>query len=396
MTPELVVTLPPGADALAFALAARAAGADRLEVRTDLHDVGEVALERLHAIVPLLVARRNDAVVPTLPKGAWLDEPLGGGPAHLASHHAATAMLPAEVLALWTNASVDTAAHIKHVEPMGSHTTAARLVETQRLLVHAFGAHRVTVLCTGEAAIPWRCILSEKNALDYVAFSPSWRAAPGQRLLQDARRSRGHSGPRLGILGNSIASSRSPRIHPQPFDRLDLPPSTNVGALLEALRPFYRGLAVTSPFKRPVAQAVGSTLPAVNTLWMGWKSANTDVAGARKLLSHIPPGPLTVLGDGGVTDALRAAAQVHTLHVVRRCNAGVSLTGTVVWTWPPHVAPPAGLRLDGARVVLVAYGPPAWRLAGMVRLLGGIPWMAGPMWLVAQAREQRRLWLEAE
>ncbi|MEW5852092.1 MAG: shikimate dehydrogenase [Myxococcota bacterium] len=300
-------------------------------------------------------------------------------------------------MALWDG--VDENARIKHVEPLGDLSSTQRLFRTQAALRELHG-DRVTVLAMGELALPFRAVLAENNDLDYVALSDAWRSAPGQRLLQDARRTRDardKTSRRLGILGSRIASSRSPRIHPQPFDRLELPDDTDVVALLPQLHPHYAGFAVTSPFKRTAARAVGADMPAVNTLVRlrnGWKGANTDVEGARVALRKLPDGPLTVLGNGGAADAIRAAFPERDIRVVRRAEVGV-VSGVVVWTWPAHVAPPDGLRFDHATVGVIAYGPPAWSIAADVRARGGTPRMLGPAWFVAQARAQRRLWSEA-
>src|SRR5690606_23331356 len=82
-------------------------------------------------------------------------------------------------------------------------------------------------------------------------------------------------------------------------------------ALVEALLPHYRGFAVTSPFKLKLARHVGAERPAINTLYRQrgrYLSANTDVDGARELLSQLGPGPLHVLGGGGAAAALEEAA----------------------------------------------------------------------------------------
>lgn len=398
---EFITTLPPGlgqAASLAFAQRAFKGGATRLELRTDLHALESLDLRALHQALPLLVSQRTSSPLPPLPAGAWRDVPLGEAAAsEIVSHHASQPMQPHDAVELWKRAGIPAHAHLKHVEPLGGLEDAARLLLTQQLLNATFGAARVTVLATGEAALPWRCVLAERNALDYVALSSDFMAAPGQRLLLDAARSGRQGGPRLGILGSHIPHSRSPRIHPQPFDRLDLPDATPMGPLLHALHPHYRGFAVTSPFKRAVALAVGSSLPAVNTLVRtstGWNAFNSDVAGARLLLERLPSGPLTVLGNGGVADALRLV-DASRVQCVTRDVVTSPVRTPAVWTWPAHVEPPETLRFDGGPVAVVAYGPAAWRIAGLIRASGGTPWMLGPAWFVAQAREQQRLWMEA-
>jgi hypothetical protein len=235
-------------------------------------------------------------------------------------------------------------------------------------------------------------------------------AAPGQRLLEDAVREARGARPgraRWAILGSGIPGSRSPRIHPQPFDRIDLPPDAPVGELVDALRPHYAGFAITSPFKKVLARHVGSPLEAINTLVRssgGWSDANTDVDGARAVLERLlgaRGGEVTVLGDGGSTAALRLAAVSGRtpLRVLKRADleeAGAApLSGHLVWTWPATVEVPQALRFEQAKVAIIAYGAPARRIAAEVRRRGGTPVMMGAHWFVAQARGQRRLWEDA-
>jgi hypothetical protein len=312
-------------------------------------------------------------------------------------------MTTSQALAHWRGTPADV--QVKHVEPLGSPSDASRLLETQAALRSVFG-DRVTVLATGPLALPFRAVLAESNTLDYLALDGTWSAAPGQRLLDDAvrssRRAR-HDGTaqRLGILGSPLGHSRSPRLHAQPFDRIELPPDVDVGALLAALRPHYRGFAVTNPFKKAVARATNANRDAVNTLVreeLGWSSANTDREGAAATLSALTQRAgtrlVTVLGDGGVTGALREAAEQLgvTLTVLQRATVGDVVRGAAVWTWPASVDAPAALRFEHALVAVIAYGAPARTIAARVQQLGGTPLRLGPRWFIAQARRQRALW----
>lgn len=402
-----VVTLPPGVAPNDFARRAKRGGADLIELRTDLHpdelDVAAAASE-----LPLLVSQRDRR-----PPKAWLaaaervDVPVGEAAPEakqiLWSHHADAPLSPAEALALWKRHAPAPGTLIKHVEPLGSLDQSGRLLETQRLLRAEFGEGRVTVLATGALALPFRCVLAARNALDYLALDPSFAAAPGQRLLADAVREGPAplEGARLGILGSGIAHSRSPRLHRQPFDRIDLPPDAPIADLLRALQPHYRGFAVTSPFKRQAAVAVGAEQEAVNTLVRradGWAAANTDVEGARAVLQALPEGVVTVLGAGGVAPALRDAARSlgRKLRFLRASDVDRSpLSGAAIWTWPAKWSAPAALRFDGARVAVIAYGPDARIIAREISRRGGAPLRLGPKWLIAQARAQRALWESA-
>lgn len=401
--PRRVVTLPPDAHPVQFAWKARHEGADLLEVRTDL-TATEVELAPVLRALPVLVAERG--VVAPLEwrtAAASLDSDVGS----LRSFHAERPMTTAEVLAHWND--VPDGVQVKHVEPLGSLREAPRLFETQRALQERFGSHRVTVLATGPLALPFRALLAQQNALDYLALEPAWSAAPGQRLLSDAvrahrRATKNGMTERLGILGAPLAHSRSPRLHEQPFDRIELPAETDIVEVLHALRPHYRGFAVTNPFKKPAAKATNATRDAVNTLVrdeQGWSSFNTDREGAAAALSVLidraNSKQVTVLGDGGVTGALREAAEQLgvVLTVKRHAEANAGISGAVVWTWPATIAAPPALRFENALVAVIAYGRPARAIAATVRERGGTALRLGPRWFIAQARQQRSLWESA-
>lgn len=406
LRPRRIVTLPPGQDPARFAWRARHAGADLLEIRTDVIP-HEMELRPASLALPLLVSQRGDAQVPK----EWRrlasvfdrpielgddDLPIGG----VVSLHTEKPMSTTEAVARWR--AVQRGVSVKHIEPLGDLNELDRLFRTRASLMERFGNERVTVLVTGPLALPFRAILGVQNALDYTAMDSSWRAAPGQRLLADAVRewrkpARYGEIDRLGIIGHSIDHSRSPRIHAQPFDRIDLPEDVDLEALLRALKPHYRGFAVTNPFKKQAAAAAKAARGAVNTLVRkdgGWDTANTDVAGAAAVLEALGTRAATVLGDGGVADAIReaAAARGVALTVLKRAEANRPVSGDVVWTWPAGVEPPGELRLDGARVAVIAYGSPARIISGRVKSLGGTPVRLGPRWFIAQAREQRKLW----
>jgi shikimate 5-dehydrogenase len=416
-----VVTLPPtvlGPDAVRFARECQRRGADVLELRTDLHAPDAVDLEALADVLPLLVSERGRPLPSAWVAAAWrvdrdvkdatgrqgsLEAPAGK---LLASHHAERQLSTAEALRLWER-ELPPDALVKHVEPMLGPEHLATLLETQARLLERFGATRVTVLGMGAVALPARAVLARRNALDYVAAGGSWAAAPGQRLLDDvvrelrgADRPTSEPPPRLGILGTSIVHSRSPRIHRQPFDRIDIPENGPVETLVDSLLPHYAGFAVTSPFKLRLARHTRSPLEAINTLVRRghrWESFNTDTHGAHTVLERLGAKEAFVLGDGGATAALRTVAgEVGCgLRVLRRADVGAPLTGAGVWTWPDRVPPPESLRFEHARVAVIAYGAPGRRIAAEISRRGGTPVMLGAAWFVAQARRQRQLWESA-
>lgn len=402
-----VVTLPPHEPIEVFAWRARHAGAELLEIRTDLHP-REMDLLPASRALPLLIARRTEELPDAWRTRATLiDEPQGGliDPSVLRSFHAERPLRTDEALAVWEK--VITGSRIKHVEPLGSPRDFPRLLETQEALIERFGFEHVTVLATGPWALPFRAVLAQRNALDYLRLDAAWSAAEGQRLLADAVRESvcaqvDGKTRRLGILGTGIFHSRSPRIHQQPFDRIDLPLDAPLDELLDVLHAHYRGLAVTNPFKKRVAAISLAPVAAVNTLIRaadGWHAENSDVAGAEAILEALRPAThVTVLGDGGVTAALRVAAANLQLELEVKTLAEVTeqpLRGAIVWTWPALVEVPAALCFEDARVAVIAYGVPARGIVGEIITRGGTPLRLGPRWFIAQARRQKALWESA-
>ena len=426
MTPaRRVVTLPPTVlgpdDAARFARECQRRGADVLEVRTDLHAPDAVDADALADVLPLLVSERGKPLPAAWVSAAWrvdrdlrdmkerqgaLDAPSGK---LLASHHAERQLSTEEALRLWER-ELPLDALVKHVEPMHGPEHLGILLETQRLLMERFGAARVTVLGMSPFALPARAVLARNNVLDYVAAGGAWAAAPGQRLLDDVvRESQGANGHalaltpplRLGILGTSIAHSRSPRIHRQPFDRIDIPEDGPVETLVDSLLPHYAGFAVTSPFKIRLARHTRSPLEAINTLvrrGSRWESFNTDTYGALTVLDRLNAMDAFVLGDGGASAAMRAVAGEIgcNLRILRRADIGAPpLKGAGVWTWPDRVPAPESLRFERARVAVIAYGAPGRRIAAEISRRGGTPVLLGAAWFIAQARRQRQLWESA-
>jgi hypothetical protein len=417
-----VVTLPPGVKgsaAVQFAEEVRRRGANILEVRTDLHAPEEVDGLALSRVLPLLISERGKPLPSSwLAAASYVDRDVTvsteapvGAARLVASHHAERPLSTEEALRLWEPA-LPANALVKHIEPLGSPARLPQLLETQARLLERFGQGCVTVLAMGAVALPARAVLAVRNALDYVAAGGGWSAAPGQRLLDDAVRETRNPHPRplpkgegelvlrRGILGTGIVHSRSPRIHRQPFDRIDIPEDGPVEELVDSLLPHYAGFAVTSPFKLRLARHTRSPLEAINTLVRRgdhWESFNTDVEGARTVLKRLGAREAFVLGDGGSTAALRAVSREAgcQLRVLKRSEIQGPLSGAGVWTWPDRVPPPEALRFEDARVAVIAYGTPGRRVAQEISRRGGTPVMLGAAWFIAQARRQRELWESA-
>jgi shikimate kinase len=399
-----VVTVPPQCnDVKQFVSNANRLGADAIEWRQDL--VSETTNLDSGNMRVLVSKRTGDPLSPNwISQAHFIDIPLGeethGFKNVIHSFHSNVPMTTDESLARWSQVGVlNPSDQIKHVEPIGDISTGKRLLVTQKRLIEKFGIGRVTVLATGALSLPFRAILAQKNALDYVALDENYFAAKGQRFLSDAKRSNQQSNPRLGIVGTPVINSRSPRIHEQPFDRIDIPADTDLKKFLEALHPFYRGFAVTMPFKKLAAQAIGSTVT-VNTLVRnenGYRGYNTDIDGALKVLQKLHMKSVTILGSGGASDAIVAACDSLGIEcsIVKRNDVPGSIKGDVMWTWPAHIECPANLSFKSARVAIIAYGKNASHIANIIRERSGIPFRVGHTWLIAQARKQRELWKDA-
>lgn len=406
--PRRVVTLPAGVfghEAQAFAQIAASRGAHLLELRTDLQPA-DFDPTSLTTILPLLVSERTGHLPEPWRRLAVLeDRPIGHlraseGPTLLISEHFEQPLSLDAALATWDG--LPEGAHLKHVEPLGDPARFPDLLKLQAQLLARHGEGRVTVLVMGPLALPFRAVLAERNALDYLALTPAQASAPGQRLLADAvRADRAPKGSaRLGILGTAISGSHSPRLHRPPFDRIDLPADAGVEAVVDALLPHYAGFAVTSPFKQRLARHLGAERRAINTLYRQgsrYRTANTDVDGAKAILERLGEGPIQVLGAGGAAAALEEAggARIRIRRAAELPHTEVAEPS--VWTWPDGVSPPEGLRFaPGTPVATIAYGAAGHRIARIIRDLGGSPQRLGLLWLLSQARRQRELFALAD
>jgi shikimate kinase/3-dehydroquinate dehydratase len=397
--PLRVVTAPRGAEVISFAAKAKQFGADLLELRTDLTP-SDIDIRAIAQILPLLVSERKAALPRTWTDVAAFVDLERPNPPGIESWHASSPQPSADVMRFFGERAA--VGLIKYVEPFETVAQFRSLLRLQAELQEKYGAECVTVLATGAAALPVRAVLARRNAFDYLALDESSSAAPGQRLLADAVREARHAPRdwRLGILGQAIAHSRSPRIHRQPFDRIDLPADADFSEYLSALLPFYSGLAVTSPFKSAVARCVGGKLDAVNTLVRHqdrWHAFNTDVDGAEAVLKTLNAPLVTVLGDGGATVALRLAAQKLSLElrVLQWRAVDAPIASPCIVTWPTSVALPERLRFENVPVAVIAYGTPARKLSARLTERGALVRRLGARWFIAQARAQKKLWESA-
>jgi shikimate 5-dehydrogenase len=177
----------------------------------------------------------------------------------------------------------------------------------------------------GPKGLPSRAMQSAwGGAFTYAAPDDGPPAAPGQvplSLLRQWRCARLHPGHGLcGVMGDPVLHSRGPAFHNPRFQRafkdlIYLPlPCAEPAEALEAMEALgLLGLSITAPLKLALPQALGMDGP-LNTLWRRapgepWQGANTDAEAFAAALARLEPGPVLLLGEGGVARTSRAAME---------------------------------------------------------------------------------------
>jgi len=195
----------------------------------------------------------------------------------------------------------------------------------------------VSAFLLGPKGIPGRVLQGAwGGAFTYAAPDDGPPAAPGQvplatlKAWRCARLHRGHG--LCGVIGDPVLHSRGPAFHNGRFHRafkdlVYLPLACGDAAeAVEALEALdVLGLSITAPLKESLPGALGLAGP-LNTLWRRspgdpWQCANTDAEAFGQFLSSLPPGPVLVLGEGGVARtsvSVLAAAGRQVLQAGRR------------------------------------------------------------------------------
>jgi shikimate 5-dehydrogenase len=132
-----------------------------------------------------------------------------------------------------------------------------------------------------------------------------------------------NAGYRLcGVLGQPALHSRGPGYHNPRFQRafkdlLYLPLECSEPAeALEALDALELvGASLTAPLKTSLPALLGLAGP-LNTLWRRrpgepWQGANTDAVALAAALDGLEPGPVLLLGSGGVAATTRGVLQAR-------------------------------------------------------------------------------------
>jgi 3-dehydroquinate dehydratase/shikimate dehydrogenase len=180
------------------------------------------------------------------------------------------------------------------------------------------------------------------GAFTYAAPDDGPVAAPGQLPLSTLRAwrcSKLHPTHGLcGVIGEPVLHSRGPAFHNPRFQRafkdlVYLPLSCGDAAeAVEAMETLgILGLSITAPLKLSLPEALGLEGP-LNTLWRRsptdpWQGANTDAEAFGQRLSTLDPGPVLLLGEGGVGQTCRhmlAAEGRPVLQASRRAPLSVA------------------------------------------------------------------------
>lgn len=335
---------PTVTQAAAAARAARAAGADRVEVRLDLLAPGQDpgALLALAKEMPLLVSGHRDGFRlhegPLLQRaqslGAWVDVPFAE-----TEPEASAGLDPSRLVVSWHDMDRTPPNLGDILSRLRSRRAAAyKLVPTARdvsttlavlsLLDRERGRGDLCAFAMGTPGCPSRILALAWGSIATYASAPGCEpAGPGQMALEDLLsvyrpRSLRRSDPLYALAGWPLPFTKTPAFFNPWLEEAHLPgryvpfPCTNPRELLDSGLPLA-GVALTIPHKGTASSLAARTsrlvrrAGACNTLVAdkeGWIAANTDVYGVRRALRRVPHGTRTlVLGCGGAAAAAALA-----------------------------------------------------------------------------------------
>ena len=184
---------------------------------------------------------------------------------------------------------------------------------------------RLSAFLMGPKGFPSRAMQAAwGGSFTYAAPDDGPSAAPGQLPLATLRAWRVaklHSGYGLcGVIGDPVLHSRGPAFHNPRLqhalkDLVYLPLlCADAEEAMEALEALgILGLSITAPLKLSLPEALGLKGP-LNTLWRRkpgdlWRGANTDAEALEQSVSKLEPGPVLLLGEGGVAHTSRAVLE---------------------------------------------------------------------------------------
>ncbi|MDE3246051.1 MAG: type I 3-dehydroquinate dehydratase [Acidobacteriota bacterium] len=202
---------------------------------------------------------------------------------------------------------------------------AARLADNARLKASLKGAKQaglhLSAFLMGPKGVASRCLQRAwGGAFTYAAPDDGVAAAPGQLKLSTMKKWGCHLADGAtglcAVMGDPVLHSRGPAFHNQRFQQegknmIYLPLECgDAHEAAEALDPLeILGLSITAPLKESLPLELGLKGP-LNTLWRRnmsapWQGANTDAEALWVALEQLSPGPVLLLGDGGVAETTR-------------------------------------------------------------------------------------------
>ena len=187
---------------------------------------------------------------------------------------------------------------------------------------------QLSAFLMGPKGVPSRCLQGVwGGSFTYAAPDDGPSAAPGQVPLSTMRAWRLHKLNRqfglCGVLGSPVLHSRGPAFHNPRFQAafkdlvylpLDAGTPEEAFAALDSLP--LLGASLTAPLKETLPPLLGLQGPLEHPLaprpGQPWQSANTDAVALQEALPKLAPGPVLLLGRGGVAHT--------TLQVLREQN----------------------------------------------------------------------------
>jgi 3-dehydroquinate dehydratase / shikimate dehydrogenase len=284
---------------------------------------------------------------------------------------------------------------------------------------------RLAAFLMGPKGLPSRALQGVwGGAFTYAAPDDGPPAAPGQLPLATLRAWRAaklHAGHGLcGVIGDPVLHSKGPAFHNPRFqyalkDLVYLPllcaEADEAVEALEALD--ILGLSITAPLKLSLPEALGLRGP-LNTLWRrmpgdAWRGANTDAEALAQSLSKLEPGPVLLLGEGGVARTSHAVLMEAGRAVLQASRRAPMAAEAVAALAPVGVVQATSLGMSAADPapfpeLLEAAGPSArWAVEWIYKedtafalwaRAAGLRLVEGAALFEAQAEAQSRRFIE--
>ena len=246
---------------------------------------------------------------------------------------------------------------------------------------------RLSAFLMGPKGLPSRVLQSVwGGAFTYAAPDDGPVAAPGQLPLSTLRAWRSaklHMGCGLcGVIGDPVLHSRGPAFHNPRLqfalkDLVYLPlvcgEAEEAVEALEALS--LLGLSITAPLKLTLPKALGLKGP-LNTLWRRspgepWHGANTDAEAFEQSLSNLEPGPVLLLGEGGVARTSRSVLEATGRTVLQMSRRSLTTVEAVAALAPVGIvqATSLGMSLEDPLPF------PAWLEAAQASARWAVEWI---------------------